>query len=182
MGNISNIAKKLSSDKHIEKSRNVGDYAEKLFAKLTNATLVKGIDNMNHVDFIIGDKLIDVKGLKNSVDSGYVLIEFIGVSGFHGWCHHKSMATHIAFLTPDDQFILVNNEDLRKKTLSLCGILEFDTLDDVSERVYRTNNPADLFNGYENIKYELYGRDDRKDVYTYITLNDILTLDYEIIK
>lgn len=181
MSEISNYAKSISSKEHINISTNVGDDAERLFQELTGAIPSSDNDNIKHVDYIYHDMLIDVKGLKESVLNGYLLIEFISVNGSYGWCHKKSKATHIAFQMKDN-FILINKDDLRKKTLSLCKINDFDTLDDVIERIYRGNNLIDKFDGYDNILYELLGRKNRKDVFTYIKINDILDLPKTIIK
>ena len=175
MSQISNYAKSISSEEHIKKSYNTGDSAENLFQQLTGAKPSSSDDNIKHIDYIYNDMLVDVKGNKESARNGYLLIEFISVNGSYGWCHKKSKATHIAFQM-ENGFILVNKDDLRKKTLSLCKINDFDVLDDIIECVYRGNNLIDKFNGYENIKYQLFGRKNRKDVFTYIEINDILDL------
>jgi len=179
MANISIKARNMSKQSHIDDSVKIGKTAEDLFVELTNSTPTDNLTNIKHADFHYGGKLVDVKGEKESTLAGFVLIEFISVNGALGWIHRKSRATHIAFQIKD-QFILVDKDELRKLTLSLCKLQEFDYVDEVEERVYRSNNIVEKF-GFENIIYKLWGRKNRQDVITYIKIDDLMKLNYEIV-
>lgn len=79
-------------------------------------------DMFDHIDWFAGEHSYDVKSLKkrrakdNTVDSTIVWIEFKNVRGNLGWLYGK--AQRIAFEL-EDEFIIVNREDLRKVAESL---------------------------------------------------------------
>lgn len=182
MSNVSQKAINMSQKEHIEYSLQIGEAAEKLFCELTKEQMCGQEDDINHIDVIFDDgKRVDIKGNKMSTESGYLLIELISVNGSIGWCHKNSKADYIAF-RQDNHFILVNKLALWEKTLTLCGLPDFESGDEVTERVFRKNRVVELLGGYENIKYSLFGRVGRNDVFTYIKLNDVLSMEHQIIK
>lgn len=170
---ISDIAKNLSSVDFIDKSLQTGESGEELFRKLTNIKRSNTHDDHNHIDCRLPFNnhmfLLDVKGFKQSQQLGYILIEMLNVRGDYGWCHSNSITTHIAFQF-NDEFYIVNKKQLRLLVLSLSDPYQKDN-------VLRINRPTSEFS-YENLKYKWMGRPQRKDIYTYITKDDLFSLDH----
>lgn len=167
---ISNKAKGLSSVEHLANSYNTWKDGEALFQELTKAIPSSTGENIRHIDFFVGDKRIDVKGLKNSQRNGYILVEFLNVQGKAGWCSTHSEATHIAFQMPSE-FIVVDKELLRKKVLELCG--DYTKAD----RTLQAKR-----HGYENVAYKYLGRKEREDVFVYIEVKHLYELSHDLLK
>lgn len=160
----------MSSIEHIKTSTKTWLEGEKLFQELTGAIPSTQNQNFRHIDYILGDKLIDVKGLKKSHRNGFILVEFLNVQGKAGWCSKKSSCTHIAFQMPNE-FIIVDKMHLRELCLEKCGTYNEADRNLQAKKV-----------GYEKVKYKWIGRKDRKDVFTYILESDLYSLPHQIIK
>lgn len=147
---------------------NQGRQAEKRFRELTGAIDADKSLESQHIDCFLRGFSVDVKGLRKSHTRGYVLVEFVNVAGNHGWCSRGSGADFIAFEF-DEGFYMVgtmNLYDLAKSKL-------------VTSEVRRESGVS-----YEDGLYKLIGRTkwrgkDRKDVFTYITKEDLLSIRYK---
>lgn len=146
----------------------VGKSGEALFKELTGAHKSSLADDKKHIDFYWGDMKVDVKGLKKMHHSGYILLEFINVWGGHGWCSRKSKAEYIAFQFPDAFYIFRKNH-LRRRALDLCE--QFDR-----SKILRKN-----WIKYEEGKYKWIGRYNAQDVFTYLKMEDVEDLIFEIL-
>jgi len=158
------------SDERVKHSIKVGKSAEELFKLLTQAKKTEEDLDRQHIDFHWEGKKVDVKGLKKSQKDGYVLIEFIGGFGGHGWCSKKSKAEYIAFQFPE-RFYVFSKDDLRERTISLCPEYKGE------ESVLRKNKVP-----YEDGVYKWLGRWNRQDVFTYIKFEDIKDIIYDTIE
>lgn len=147
-----------------------GREAELLFRKWTGAKDAPRELELRHIDCIWNDKTVDVKGFKKSQSDGYVLVEFRAVDGRDGWCSRNS-ADKIAFLF-DNGFVVVDTMDLR----SLAEKKALANPLNMGGKVTRANRI-----GASAGLYLLCGRDGRKDVFTYITKQDLLSLDHQIV-
>ena len=146
-----------------------GEFYEKMFMKLTGATPRKSKEeDYAHVDCYLGDVTIDVKGARSCQRDGYVLVEFKNVAGKDGWCSRNS-AQKIAFYF-DEGFVVVDTLDLRR--LAERKVMANPL--NVGGKVTRTNRI-----GASAGLYLLCGRDGRKDVFTYITKDDLLSLEHD---
>ena len=146
----------------------VGKSGEALFKELTGAHKSSLADDKKHIDFYWGDMKVDVKGLKKMHHSGYILLEFINVWGGHGLCSKKSKAEYIAFQFPDAFYIFRKNH-LRRRALDLCE--EFDR-----SKVLRKN-----WIQYQEAMYKWVGRYSAQDVFTYLKMEDVQDLIFEIL-
>lgn len=177
---ISNLAANISSQDHINHSVSVDNEAERIFSyKLpTSVKTGKALD-INHVDFIWGDYNIDIKGHKKGVDSGYFLIEFINVRGDYGWASSKSFADYIAFQVKNN-FIFLKKTDIIDLSLKKCGIFAFEHLFDIEDKVLRLPDMLNRFD-FKDLEYRLLGRVGREDIFTYVPIEDFLSIKHFII-
>jgi len=83
-------------------------------------------------------------------------------------CAKGSKADYIAFQFPEE-FIIVSKNDLRELAIMLCPPFDID-------KVHRENfvKPSDAL-------YKWVGREYKKDIFTYITLEDLKTINHEIL-
>lgn len=150
----------------------LGEHYEKLFIRATGAEPRRNKqEDFRHIDCWLNGESIDVKGWRSCQQEGYVLVEFTNVAGRDGWCSANS-ADKIAFYFPEG-FYVVN-------TMALKGLANRKCLANPANfggRVYRANKV-----GASAGLYLLAGREGRKDVFTYITKDDLLSLDYEFYK
>lgn len=152
-----------------QEALSAAEYYEKLFMRLTGATPRKSKqEDYSHVDCYLGDVSIDVKGARSCQRYGYVLVEFKNVAGKNGWCSRNS-AQKIAFYF-DEGFVVVNTLDLLR--LSERKVMANPV--NVGGKVVRANKL-----GASAGLYLLCGRDGRKDVFTYITKDDLLSLEHD---
>lgn len=160
MPHISNKAKSLSGQKHINHSINTGSDGERRFydsckssgfdIKKTNAKK----DIFNHTDFIVDGKSFDVKGLKKSQKEGNILLELKNVQGKSGWCNNTGDPQWVAF-DFSVFFLCVNNENLYDLSLDICDLK--DAVKKIDEALYKG-----------------YTRRNRKDLMTIVKLSDVL--------
>jgi hypothetical protein len=156
--NLSDKAKSISSSYHIKKSYKIGSsgeiryYESCKYAKLKINKTNKN-DDMNHVDFIVNNTTVDVKGLKISHKLGNILLEIKNVQGYDGWCSEKG-PEWIAF-DFGAFFLHAKNSDLIQLYKKLCNLNN------------KTTNPYDCL-------YKSYTRSGRKDLMTMVTLKDVL--------
>jgi len=151
----------MSSLGHVLRSAKIGADGEKAFQQLFNARDSTDGEDINHIDFFTHLGKIDVKGEKYCHKKGYVLVELLNVIGRAGWASKESKADHIAFLFPDG-FYIVSKDDLRLVTIDLCPKFEGE------ESVLRKNKVS-----AEAGLYQWIGRENRKDVFTYIKQSDL---------
>ena len=144
----------------------IGRKWERLFCEVTGATQGTFNEDVNHhTDVWLDGHSVDVKGLKRSHKKGNVLLEFKNVQGKNGWCSPDG-ADKIAFLF-NDGFYVLNTQDVAKRW---------------SQYVYHNcNGKIDRRNGLCSNRqlYRLVGRKNRKDVFTYITKDDLLEDEHE---
>ncbi len=145
-----------------------GKESEKLFCKLSGSRAGTQHDDYNHIDAYLDDITIDVKGLKKSHIDGYILIEITNVQGHLGWCSSKG-ADKIAFQF-HEEFILVDNKKLH--SLAVKKMIENKRM---NMPIMRVDGAAKKY-GYDQILYKPIGRKGRKDVFIYITKDDLMTL------
>lgn len=150
----------------------LGEHYERLFIRATGAEprRSKGED-FQHIDCRLNGVTIDVKGWRSCQQRGYVLIEFKNVAGRDGWCSSKS-AQKIAFYFPEG-FYVVETLELKRLAERKCLANPMN----VGGKVIRQSNLAP-----ETGLYLIAGREGRKDVFTYITKDDLLSLPYEFYK
>lgn len=143
-----------------------GEVYERMFIERTGASPRNGKgEDFRHVDCHLDGYSVDVKGARSCQLKGYVLVELKNVAGNDGWCSRKS-ADKIAFWF-EDAWYMVDTVALFRLTQRLV-MAKGDT------SVIRSNGIV-----AENGLYRLIGRSGRKDVFTYLTKDDLLTLDYE---
>lgn len=163
---ISEVAKKLSSEKHIERSYKTGVSGEAYFidmCKKHNIPYRQSTkeENINdHIDFYIWNKKVDVKGLKKSHKEGYIVIEFINVKGEAGWCSEKSKIDYVAFQMPNCFVILDKSEILK-----YC----------------RKHVKNEYVKEFKDCYKKLYTRKERKDIMTKLHLDDIEKMEFAIV-
>lgn len=150
----------------------LGEHYEKLFINATGAEPRRSKnEDFQHIDCWLDGKSVDVKGWRSCQQEGYVLIEFTNVLGRAGWCSDKS-ADKIAFYFPEGFYVV--------DTLELKSLAQRKCLANPSNfggKVYRANKV-----GASAGLYLLAGREGRKDVFTYITKDDLLSLKHEFYK
>ena len=139
-----------------------GKEDEALFRRLTGATEANSKEESRHIDCYWKGFSVDVKGAKQSHKDGYALVEMKNVSGKDGWA--VSGPDLIAFMFPG-KFVVVKREDLYKMTQK--KILENSS----DMHVIRANGTPP-----ENGLYKMCGRPSRKDVFTYVKLEDLYSL------
>lgn len=157
-----------TNNKRKEHCLSIAEDGEELFRTLTGAIQGTFSEDLSHIDCFWNEKAVDVKGLKPMHSKGYVLIEMINIWGTTGWCAKNSKAEYIAFQFPE-YFIIVSKQDLRELTILLCPPFN-------EKEVYRKNfvKPSEGL-------YKWVGRDFKKDIFTYITLEDLKTINHEIL-
>lgn len=132
------------------------------FRALTGAEdAPRGVDR-RHVDCFWNDKGIDVKGLKSCHQKGYILVEFTNVAGKGGWV--RGEADGIAFRMPTG-YLVVSRQHLYSMAQNMVALNKAGV--DV-KRVSKSDPHAGL--------YRLVGRKGRKDVFTYVRVDDVRAL------
>lgn len=162
---ISDKAKKLSSNIHIEKSIYTGSKGEYTFKQTCNKyewsckESTKKENIYDHIDFYLFDIPVDVKGLKESHKKNEIIVEFKNVQGKSGWCSSGSKAQLIAFEFISF-FVLIKKKEL----------LEYCRKNVMNEYVYN----------FKDCYKKLYTRKNRKDLMTKLKLEDIKTFNVYI--
>jgi len=158
-----------SKAKQQQQFREGKDY-ERLFCKVTGATMGTPEEDRRHIDCHWKGFTVDVKGNKRSHAANHALVEFSNVAGKDGWA--KVGADLIAFMF-DDGFLVVRRKDVMSMAQKK-----------VAENVYRHGTSVMRQNrtSAEQGLYRLCGRSGRKDVFTYITKDDLLGLTHVIVK
>jgi hypothetical protein len=146
----------------------IGKEGEALFKELTGAMKSELADDKKHIDFYWEGKNIDVKGLKPMHKHGFLLLEFLNVWGYHGWCAKDSKADYIAFQFPD-RFYVYKKDDLRKRVIDKC--------EPYSPEVVIRKNRVKPSQGL----YKWIGRQGKQDVFTYLRLEDVEDLIFEVL-
>lgn len=145
-----------------------GEVYEKMFMDATGATpRANKAEDFRHIDCHLDGYTVDVKGARSCQLKGYVLVELKNVAGKDGWCS-KSGAQKIAFWFEDAWYLV--------RTMALLKLTQRCVIHSgyYSPDVIRSNGIV-----AENGLYRLLGRSGRKDVFTYLTKADLLSLDYE---
>jgi len=124
------------------------------------------------VDCVWNGYNVDVKGLKKSHIDGYVLVEFKAVDGRPGWGATGSSADLIAFQFPEG-FYVVSRDDLYR--LAQNKVIANPSV----SRAWKPVVAASL--APSTGLYMLIQRPQRKDLFTYIRKEDLLTLHYKLI-
>tara|TARA_R100001509_G_C4752983_1_gene177059 strand:+ start:63 stop:566 length:504 start_codon:yes stop_codon:yes gene_type:complete len=158
---ISNKAKSISSNTHIEKSLYTGKKGEYNFEEICKkydwecrkSTQKENI--YSHIDFYLFNMGVDVKGLKDSHKHNEVIVEFKNVQGYSGWCSAESKAKLIAFEFLDF-FVLVKKDEI----LDYC----------------RKNVVKEYVQNFKDCYKKLYQRKNRKDLMTKLNLSDLKKL------
>lgn len=156
---ISNKAKAMSSPLHIQHSRFTGAAGERRFYDSCKANgldikkATKKDDMYKHIDFLVGGKTFDAKGMKGSHGLGQVILEMKNVQGKRGWCNDEELPSWVAF-DFGLFFINVKNADLFKLVHHLCDLK--DTAKTATTCLYKG-----------------YSRKDRNDLMTAVTIQDI---------
>jgi hypothetical protein len=145
-----------------------GKESERLFCELSGAKAGTQHDDYNHIDAYLNEITVDVKGLKRSHMNGYVLVEITNVQGKLGWCSTKG-ADKIAFQF-HGSFVLVDNRKLH--ALVVRRMIKNRR---ANMPVMRIDSAARKY-GYDQILYKPIGRKGRKDVFIYITKEDLMEL------
>ena len=145
-----------------------GKESEELFCKLSGAKAGTQHDDYNHIDAYLNEITVDVKGLKKSHIDGYVVVEITNVQGKLGWCSRRG-ADKIAFQF-HGSFVLVDNRKLH--ALVVRKMIKHKR---ANMPVRRVDNAARKY-GYEQILYKPVGRQGRKDVFLYITKDDLMSI------
>jgi|TARA_R100000084_G_C4639467_1_gene142937 hypothetical protein len=159
---ISDKAKKISSQIHIEKSLFTGRKGEYNFEEICKKyeweckKSTKKENIYSHIDFYLFNMGVDVKGLKESHKKNEIIVEFKNVQGHSGWCSKESKATLIAFEFLDF-FVLVKKNEL----LEYCRKNVFN--------VYVKN--------FKDCYKKLYQRKNRKDLMTKLNIYDLKRLE-----
>jgi hypothetical protein len=131
-----------------------------LFLFLTDARESTLEEDKRHIDCFWDGKKVDVKGFKPSHQNGYVVVEVINGYGYAGWCSLQSEAEAIAFQF-SDHFMVIDKLLLRELVILLCPVYH-------PSKVNRAN-----FISPEDGLYQWCGREGRKDVFTYLTVEDL---------
>lgn len=147
----------------------LGKKGEDLFRELTSAIKTDVEEDKQHIDFHWEGKKIDVKGLKPMHKNGFILLEFLNIWGYKGWCSDESKAEYIAFQFPE-AFYVFEKDALRKRAIELC--------EPYSEDVVLRKNRVKPYDGLGR----WIGRYQKKDVFTYLRFVDIEDLIYDTIK
>lgn len=134
--------------------------SEQLFLFLTDARESTLEEDKRHIDCFWDGKKVDVKGFKPSHQNGYVVVEVINGYGYAGWCSLQSEAEAIAFQF-SDHFMVIDKLLLRELVILLCPVYH-------PSKVNRAN-----FISPEDGLYQWCGREGRKDVFTYLTVEDL---------
>lgn len=146
-----------------------GREAEYFFRKWTGAKNAPKQMERDHIDCILDGVTIDVKGIKKSHLDGYVLVEFLTVDGRPGWGSTKAITDMIAFQFPEGFYVVDRSELSRmaqKKTMASS----------ISGKILRANNASP-----SSCLYKMVGRPGRKDVFTYITKEDLIELNPQFV-
>tara|TARA_R100001377_G_scaffold57439_1_gene34272 strand:- start:686 stop:1225 length:540 start_codon:yes stop_codon:yes gene_type:complete len=157
---ISNKAKGLSGSSHVAHTKKLMCESTQryhhscLSAGLTIKKTGK-MQDIGHVDFIVDGETVDLKGIKNSMREGRVLLEFTNVNGKTGWCNEKGTPVWIAF-DVGAFFLHVKNIDLFNLAKEKC---------DLKDRVTKVSDC--LYKGYQ--------RNGRKDWMSMVLLSDVLS-------
>jgi len=151
------------SDKRTDHCISIGKDGEALFKEITGAMKSELEDDKKHIDFYWEDRLVDVKGLKPMHKKGFILLEFLNVWGYNGWCAKDSKAEFIAFQFPE-AFYVMEKDALRSRAIELCE-------DYAPESVTRKNRVKP----HEGL-YKWIGRDGKQDVFTYLRIEDVQDL------
>lgn len=155
---ISQKAKDMSSQSHIQRSWRIGENGQSRYyqsckaANLDIQKTSKGHD-MSHVDFFVEGKTVDVKGLKDTHKEGKILLELKNVQGKDGWCS-KSGPEWIAF-DFGAFFFHVKNSDLIKLIKKKCDLTQ--SVSKIADALYKS-----------------YSRKDRQDLMTVVSLTDVI--------
>jgi hypothetical protein len=147
-----------------------GKEAEYFFRKWTGAENASPDLERSHIDCILDGKTVDVKGLKKSHKDGYVLVEFKTVDDRPGWGSTGASADLIAFQFPEG-FYVVDRRELSK----MAQMKVFANPTAAKNKVVRGNSIPPIAG-----LYSLVGRPGRKDVFTYITKEDLLSLNHHL--
>ena len=155
---ISNKAKSMSSHAHIKRSWSVGEDGQQKYyqsCKAAGLDVKKATDkqDMQHIDFVVEGKTVDVKGLKDTHKEGKILLELKNVQGKDGWCS-KSGPQYVAF-DFGAFFFHVKNTDLIKLIKKKC---------DLAQKVSKISDAL----------YKSYSRKDREDLMTVVSLTDVV--------
>lgn len=156
-----------SKAKQRQQFREGKDY-ERLFCKITGATMGTPEEDRKHIDCHWQGFSVDVKGNKASHAQGYALIEFKNVAGKDGWA--TTGADLIAFLF-DKEFLVIKRADAMK--MAQAKVMEVSK----DLHVYRANRTS-----AESGLYRMCGRSGRKDVFTYVKKDDLLELTHVVVK
>ena len=157
---ISNKAKGLSGSSHVAHPKNImcdstqRSHHSCLSAGLTIKKTGK-MQDIGHVDFIVDGETVDLKGIKNSMREGRILLEFTNVNGKTGWFNDKGTPVWIAF-DVGAFFLHVKNIDLFNLAKDKCNLK--DRVTKVSDCLYK---------GYQ--------RNGRKDWMSMVLLSDVLS-------
>jgi hypothetical protein len=147
-----------------------GKESEFFFRKWTGAENAPKELERKHIDCILDGKTVDVKGLKKSHKDGYVLVEFKAVDGRPGWGSTGASADLIAFQFPEG-FYVVDRLELSK----MAQMKVFSNPTGAKSSTVRGNSIPPVAG-----LYSLVGRPSRKDVFTYITKEDLLSLNHHL--
>jgi hypothetical protein len=155
---ISNKAKGMSSHAHIKRSWSVGEDGQQKYyqsCKAAGLDVKKATDrqDMQHIDFVVDGKTVDVKGLKDTHKQGKILLELKNVQGKDGWCS-LSGPNEISF-DFGAFFLHVKNTDLIKLVKKKCDLTK--TVSKISDALYKS-----------------YSRKDRNDLMTVVSLTDVI--------
>lgn len=156
---ISNKAKSLSSHSHIKRSWSIGEDSQQKYyqsCKAANLDIKKTSreQDIGHVDFVVGGKTVDVKGLKDTQKEGKILLELKNVQGKDGWCSISAGPEFIAF-DFGAFFLHVKNSDLIKLVKKKCDLTA--SVSKISDALYKS-----------------YSRKDRSDLMTVVSLTDVI--------
>lgn len=163
---ISDIAKSISSEEHINRSLNVGRIGEELFIEklikhnIPFETSNKEQNIKEHTDIFIWGKGVDVKGFKKSHEEGFIVIEFKNVQGRSGWCSEQSPIEFVAFQMKDCFLVLRKDE-----ILQYC----------------RNNVKIEYVTEFKDAYKKLYTRKGRKDLMTKLSIEDIENLEFVLV-
>jgi len=151
-----------------------GKQYEQLFMELTGATPRRpDQSDRDHIDCNLSGRTVDVKGMRRSHRNGFVLVEFTNVEGKTGWCHPDSGAELLAFLF-DEGFYVVCMMDLYEASKALV------TKHNGNTKVLRENGVRAKDGLYKLVGRTPYKGTDRKDVFTYITKRDLLSIGHTL--
>ena len=145
-----------------------GKHYEQLFCKLTGAEPGTAAEDRQHIDCHWKGFTVDVKGNKQSHKDGYALVEMKNVAGKDGWA--VSGADLIAFMFPNE-FVVVKRTELM--VMAQKKVIAHNT--DVKPVRARGVTP-------EQGLYKVLGRNGRKDVFTYVTKDDLEQLTHVKVK